>query len=74
VRKFDVRSDTRVPILKTVGSEIVSGHETWDWPDSLDALAAVPESPHTLENVDASEIRVISVELKVHGARLEATV
>ena len=47
----------RVPILKTVGSEIVSGHVTWDW-----------------QNADASEIRVISVELKVHGARLEATV
>jgi hypothetical protein len=26
------------------------------------------------QNADASEIRVISVELKVHGARLEATV
>ncbi len=126
----------------------MSGHVTWDWPDSLDALAAAPEShqlvfendsvrvletriapgattqlhthrwpsvlyilsfghfvrrddagtvlldsretgalpqpgaalwsgplsPHTLENVDASEIRVISVELKVHDARLEAAV
>jgi hypothetical protein len=39
--------------------------EVWTWPDELDALAAAPESHKLLfENIDTTEIRIISIELK----------
>ncbi len=56
------------------GTVLLDSRETGVVPRLGAALWSGPLSPHTLENVDASEIRVISVELKVHDARLEAAV
>ena len=48
------------------GAILVDTRETGALPESGTAVFSGAQPPHTLENVDAFEIRVISVELK-HG-------
>jgi hypothetical protein len=58
--------------LLDVGTVLLDSREAGALPQPGAALWNGPLSPHTLENVDASEIRVISVELKAGGASAAA--
>jgi hypothetical protein len=55
-----------------VGTVLLDSREAGALPQPGAALWNGPLSPHTLENVDASEIRVISVELKAGRASAAA--
>ena len=49
------------------GKSQYAGVAAWPWPAELDALSSVWSDalpPHSLENVGATEILIISVELK----------